>query len=72
MKTRGHRFKMRGKRFKKAVKGNFFTQKVVRIWNLLPEKVVEAGTIATFKKHLDKYMDGKGLEGYGSKAGNWD
>eukprot|EP00061_Rhincodon_typus_P008235 g30672.t1 len=33
---------------------------------MLPEEVVEAGTIAAFKKHLDEYMNRKGIEGYGS------
>ena len=54
LKTRGHRFKVRGERFKRDLRGNFFTQRVVHIWNELPEKVVEAGSIATFRKHLDK------------------
>eukprot|EP00061_Rhincodon_typus_P009951 g33847.t1 len=43
--------------------------KVVRIWNELPEEVVEAGTITTFNRHLDEYMNRKGLEGYGPNAG---
>ena len=65
-KTRGQRVKVRGKRFKRDLRGNFFMQRVVRTCNELPEKVVEAGSIATFKKHLDKYMDGKGLEEFGT------
>ena len=48
-----------------------FTQRVVSVWNKLPE-VVEAGTILSFKKHLDSYMDKMGIEGYGPNAGNWD
>ena len=71
-KTREYRFKVRGERFKRDLRGNFFTQRVVRIWNELPGKVVEAGTIETFKKHLHKYMDGKELEGYGPNMGIWD
>eukprot|EP00061_Rhincodon_typus_P005116 g24227.t1 len=35
---------MSGERFKKDLTGNFFTQRVVRIWNGLPEKVVEEVT----------------------------
>lgn len=50
------------------MRGNFFTHKVVDIWNELPEEMVEAGTITTFKIHLDR----RGLEGYGLKAGKWD
>ena len=62
---------MRGERFKRDLRGNFFTQRVVRVWDELPEEVVEAGTITTFKRHLDRYMDGKGLEGSGPNAGKW-
>ena len=56
-KTRGHRFKVRGKRYKSVQRGNFFTQRVVCVWNKLPEVVVEAGTILSFKKHLDSYKE---------------
>ena len=34
--TRGHRFKVRGARFKGDVRDKFFTQKVVGAWNSLP------------------------------------
>ena len=44
----------------------------MRVWNEMPEEVVEGGTMTTFKRHLDRYMDGKGLEGYGPNAGKWD
>ena len=70
-KTRGHRFKVRGERYKRVQRGNFFTQRVVSVWNKLPEAVVEAGTILSFKKHLDSYMGKMGIAGYGPNAGNW-
>ena len=35
------------------------------VWNKLPEVVVEAGTILSFKKCLDSYMDKLGIEEYG-------
>ena len=63
---------MRGERYKSVQRGNSFTQRVVSVWNKLPEVVVEAGTILSFKKHLDSYMGKMGIEGYGSNAGNWD
>eukprot|EP00061_Rhincodon_typus_P008266 g30725.t1 len=44
----------------------FSRQRVLSAWNMLPEKVVEADTIATFKKHLDEYMNKKGIEGVSS------
>lgn len=38
----------------------------------LPQELEEAGTIITFKRHLDRYMDRKGLEGHGPSSGMWD
>ena len=71
-KTRGHRFKVRGERYKSVQRGNLVTQRMVSVWNKLPEIVVEAGTILFFKKHLDSYMGKMGIEGYRPNAGNWD
>ena len=54
---RGHRFKVRGARFKGDVRGKFFfffTQRVVGAWNSLLGEVVEAETTVTFQGHLDK------------------
>ena len=48
-KTRGHRFKVRGERYKSVQRGKFFTQRVVSVWNKLPEVVVEVCTILSFK-----------------------
>ena len=64
-KTRGHRFKVRGERYKRVQRGNFFTQRLVNVWNELPEIVVDAGTILSFKKHLNSYMGKIGIEGCG-------
>ena len=61
-KARGHRFKVRGERYKSVQRGNCFTQRVVSVWNKLPEVVAEAGTILSFKKHLDSYMGKMGIE----------
>ena len=47
--TRGHRFKVRGARFKGDVRGRFFTQSVVGAWNSLPGQVVEADTVVTLR-----------------------
>ena len=70
--TRGHRFKVKGKRFHRNLRDNFFTQKVVGVWNKLSEEVVGAGTIPLFKKQFDRHMYRAGLEGYGPSAGMWD
>ena len=63
--TRGHRFKVRGTRFKGDVRGRFFAQRVLGTWISLPGEVVEADTIVSFKGHLDKYMNRMGIEGCG-------
>eukprot|EP00061_Rhincodon_typus_P009552 g33146.t1 len=42
LRTRQHRFKVRGDRFKMDMRGNFFTQRVVHKWNKLPEVVEKA------------------------------
>ena len=34
-----------------------------QVWNELPAEVVNAGSLLTFKKNLDRYMDERGLEG---------
>ena len=51
-KTRGHRFRVRGERYRSVQRGNCSTERVVSVWNKLPEVVVEVGTILSFKKHL--------------------
>eukprot|EP00061_Rhincodon_typus_P011347 g36286.t1 len=61
-------FKVKGKRFKRDLRGKCSIQRVVRVWNELPEEVVEAGAVTAFKRHLDRYMDRKDLEGYGPNA----
>lgn len=43
----------------------------VDVWNELPYEVIETGTIMTFEGHVDRYMDGKGLEGYEPNSGMW-
>ena len=72
IQTRGHDLRIKGQKFRGNMRGNFFTQRVVAVWNELPVEVVEAGSILSFKNKLDRYMDGKGMEGYGLSAGRWD
>jgi len=35
----------------------FFSQWVVKCWNLLPQEVVDAASLEVFKNRLDKFMD---------------
>lgn len=59
-------------KFNRNLKGNFFIQRVEGVRNELSEEVVEAQTIITFKRPLDRYKTRKGLEGYGPSADKWD
>lgn len=57
-RTRGHRYKLVKKRCSLNLRKNFFSQRVVDIWNKLPESVVEATTVNAFKNRLDKVVKG--------------
>ncbi len=49
----------RPNRYNKDTGKNWFTNRVVDEWNRLSSHVVSANTIDTFKKRLDKFMDGE-------------
>ena len=61
--------RIRGKSFRTEVRRKFFTQRVVNVWNSLPQNVVEAKTLCDFKKKLDLALGAKGIKGYGRKWG---
>lgn len=52
-------------------RGNFLMQGMVCLWDELPKATVDAGTKATFKGHMGRYMDRKVLES-GLNIGKWD
>ena len=39
-----------------SVKDNFFSNRVIRHWNNLPNNVVNAQNLNSFKAHLDSFM----------------
>jgi len=51
--TRGHSLKLKKPRCNKSVRQHFFTYRVVTTWNSLPEAVISAPTINSFKNRLD-------------------
>ena len=53
--------RIRGKPFRTEVRRNFFTQRVVNVWNSLPQNVVEAKMLCDFKKKLDIALGAKGI-----------
>ena len=67
-RTRGHSLRIRGKPFRNEVRENFFTQRVVSVWNSLSQNVVEAKILCDFKKKLDIAFGAKGIKGYGRKG----
>jgi len=54
-RTRGHSFKIIKVRSRLEIRRNFFSQRVVNKWNELPQYVVEAESVNTFKNRLDSY-----------------
>ena len=43
-RMRGHSLVIRGSKFKTELRRNYFSQRVVNLWNLLPQSVVDAGS----------------------------
>ena len=56
-RTRGHSFKIIKVRSRLEIRRNFFSQRVVNKWNELPQYVVEAESVNTFKNRLDSYWE---------------
>ena len=51
---RGHSHKLKKPFARRAVRANFFSVRVVNSWNSLPESVVAAPTLNSFKSRLNK------------------
>ena len=51
----GHSLKQYKEHFLKVIRKEFFSQRVIDEWNGLPEEVVKANTLNSFKNSLDKY-----------------
>ena len=60
-RTRGHNLRIRDKPFRTEVRRNVFTQRMVNVWNSLPQKVGEAKTSCDFKKKLDTALGAKDI-----------
>lgn len=53
--TRGHLFKLEKSRSYKTLRQKFFTRRIVTTWNNLPDSVVEAPSVNSFKNRLDNH-----------------
>ena len=56
IRTRGNKFKLVQHHCHYDLRKYNFTNCVIPIWNSLPNFVVSAGTINTFKNRLDKFL----------------
>ena len=53
--TRGNKFKLRKEMCRYGIRKYSFCYRVVNVWNSLPDYVVEADSVNSFKSRLDKY-----------------
>ena len=70
-RIRGHNLRLKGRSFKTEMRRKFFSQRVVNLWNSLPQKVLEARSLSVFKTELDMFLINKGIRGHGKKAREW-
>jgi len=59
---RGHSLKLFKPRCRTTVRQNFFSLWIVNEWNKLPQDVVEAPSINTFKNRLDRHWYDTGIQ----------
>ena len=52
-RTRGNSYKLEKKQCNTNIRSSFFSQRIVNHWNRLPEEVVSAESVNTFKNRLD-------------------
>ena len=55
--TRGHSLKLAKARPRLNLRGNYFSNRVVNLWNSLPGEVVTAPSVDAFKARLDKHWE---------------
>ena len=55
--TRGHSLKLSKSHCKRRVRSNYFAERVVSLWNSLPEETVTAPSLNAFKARLDKFWE---------------
>ena len=53
--TRGHSKKLFQQRANKKIRQNFFSFRIVKLWNSLPERVISAPSVQSFERRLDNY-----------------
>ncbi len=56
-RTRGHSLKLFKERVNTSTRANFFSSRIIDLWNSLPEDVVTAPSVNAFKSRLDKHWE---------------
>jgi len=59
-RTRGHNLRLKGRSFKSEMRRNFFCQRLVSLWNSLPQTAAEAKSLSVFKTEIDRFLINKG------------
>ena len=49
-RTRGHQYKLYKNRWESALRGHFFTNRIVKVWNELPDEITNAESVNSFKQ----------------------
>jgi len=62
-RTRVHSLGVKGRHFRTEMRGNFFSQRVVGLWNSLPQRAVVARSLSVFKTEIDKFLIAGGIKG---------
>ena len=60
--TRGHNLKLFQQRSTKDIRKHYFTNRVVKVWNSLPDDVVNAPSVNSFKNRLDSFWDNQPMK----------
>src|SRR2546425_10006650 len=55
-KTRGNKYKLVKSSSRLDIRKHFFSQRVVNDWNKLPDSVIEADSVNSFKNKYDSYV----------------
>ena len=53
--TRGNKYKLVPKLCKYELRKQFFVHRLVKLWNMLPNKLVSFSSVSSFKTHLDGF-----------------
>jgi hypothetical protein len=60
-RTRGHGERIYKERCRLDVRKHFFTNRVVDLWNSLPEDILRVGSVVSFKRLVDDWFDKRGI-----------